>query len=155
RFGYPGRIDADERVWLTFAGVEETAVVSLNGQPLGRLVGGGEFAVTSLLRQRNELLVEVEAASDRGGLCGEVALEARRTAYLKCVSAGWLEEGDVRRLEIRGAGVGTAERPLELYAILDRSNVAYGNVNPAPAGQPFLLVSDSVGPLSSDAPHVL
>src|SRR6266849_10307562 len=36
RFGYPGRIDAHERVWLTFAGIGGTAEVWLNGQHLGR-----------------------------------------------------------------------------------------------------------------------
>ena len=29
-FGYPGNIDASERVWLTFAGLEGKARVSLN-----------------------------------------------------------------------------------------------------------------------------
>src|SRR5690349_7428873 len=35
RFGYPGRIDPYERVWLTFDGVAGSADVSLNGQALG------------------------------------------------------------------------------------------------------------------------
>src|SRR5262245_58836427 len=41
RFGYPGTIDAYERVWLTFAGVRDFADVALNGTPLGRREGAG------------------------------------------------------------------------------------------------------------------
>src|SRR6516165_12149416 len=37
RFGLPRRLDAHERVWLTFAGVEASADVWLNGQLLGHL----------------------------------------------------------------------------------------------------------------------
>ena len=36
RFGYPGRIDAHERVWLTFAGANARAEVMLNGVALGQ-----------------------------------------------------------------------------------------------------------------------
>ncbi|HEV3255599.1 MAG TPA: hypothetical protein VG013_01840 [Gemmataceae bacterium] len=81
RFGWPARIDVHERVWLTFAGVEAVADVWLNGQSLGRHEGSGpcEFDVTALLQIRNELTVEVEAASG-SGLSGEVALEVRDTA---------------------------------------------------------------------------
>jgi beta-galactosidase/beta-glucuronidase len=80
RFGYPGRIDANERVWLTFAGAASVADVSLNGRFLGRHEGADEpfeFEVTSLLRDRNELIVEVESPTGDGGLWGEVALEIR------------------------------------------------------------------------------
>src|SRR5579864_6240669 len=35
RFGYPGRLDPHERVWLTFGGVDQSAQVTLNGQFLG------------------------------------------------------------------------------------------------------------------------
>jgi hypothetical protein len=78
-FGYPGRIDAFERVWLTFAGVAGTAAIHLNGQ----LLGSGreepfEFEITSLLQKRNLLEVEIEGGED-GGLWGEVALEIRNT----------------------------------------------------------------------------
>src|SRR5947209_4237290 len=64
RFGYPGRIDADERVWLTFSGVGGRVTVSLNGQALGSHDGAApfEYEVTSLLRVRNELVMEVEGA---------------------------------------------------------------------------------------------
>jgi len=81
RFGWPGRIDAHERVWLTFAGAEAVAEVWLNGRCLGRHEGPGsfEFDVTGLLQLRNDLNVEVEAPGGSGGLWGEVALEVRGT----------------------------------------------------------------------------
>src|SRR5689334_13116842 len=57
RFGYPGRIDSFERVWLTVAGVEAVAELRLNGHDLGRHEGArGPFEcdVTALLQARNE-----------------------------------------------------------------------------------------------------
>src|SRR5438045_7321055 len=82
-FGYPVRIDDFERVWLTFAGVEGAATVTLNDQPLGTFdtaTGPAEFEITSLLRPRNLLSVAVESPEPNGGLWGEVALEIRATA---------------------------------------------------------------------------
>jgi hypothetical protein len=80
RFGYPGRIDAHERVWVTFAETAGTAEVWLNGRSLGRHEGGGPFAfeVTACLERRNELVVEVDAATVPRGAWGDVALEIRR-----------------------------------------------------------------------------
>jgi beta-galactosidase/beta-glucuronidase len=78
-FGYPGRIDENEHVWLTFAGVEGVAEIWLNGQFVSRREEAQspfEFHITSLLRDRNELQVEVEG-SETGGIYGEVALEIR------------------------------------------------------------------------------
>lgn len=82
RFGTPARLETHERLWLTFAGVADRAEVSLNGQHLGQLEGSkvGEFEVTHLVQERNELVVEVEAADDNGGLWGEVALEIHSVA---------------------------------------------------------------------------
>src|SRR5438045_3707759 len=62
RFGYPVRIDADERVWLTFHGVTGRVAVALNGQALGSHDGAEAFAyeVTPLLRPRNELVMDVQ-----------------------------------------------------------------------------------------------
>src|SRR5262245_34087740 len=68
RFGYPGQIDAEERVWLTFAGVAGVAEVSLNGRPLGRHQGADgpfEHEVTGQLQLRNQLEVEVEELTGR------------------------------------------------------------------------------------------
>jgi beta-galactosidase/beta-glucuronidase len=79
-FGYPGRIDENEQVWLTFAGVEGTSEIWLNGQFLSRHEGhvnSFEFDVTKVLQDRNDLRVEVESDTTAGGLYGEVAMEIR------------------------------------------------------------------------------
>jgi hypothetical protein len=147
RFGYPGRIDAHERVWLTFAGADARAAVALNGAALGRHEGEGafEFEVTDLLLPRNELLVEVEGPAETAGLCGEVALEVRCTAYLRGVRL-WAEaEGDGFRAHAAGEVVGAAERPLDLYLVVGRSTAAYTSVTAAGEGRPFHLVSDKLG----------
>jgi len=137
RFGYPGRIDDFEHVWLTCAGITGRASVSLNGQLLGRPddpSSGFEYEITPQLRERNELSIEVEAGAD-GGVWGEVALEVRRTAFLRDVEMKW--QGG--RLHVSGEVAGTAERPLELYVVVDRSTAAYGK---AKAGERFTLVSE-------------
>jgi hypothetical protein len=147
-FGRPGQIDWFERVWLTFAGVKDTAAVWLNGQLLGwRAKPGGsfEFEVTPLLQRRNELTVEVESAGD-GGLWGEVALEVRCTAFLRGVRAWAQPAGADAVLHIAGELVGTAERPLELYALLDGSTVIYATLEPAANGRAFLLCSEPLSP---------
>src|SRR5437879_10383554 len=78
KFGYPGRIDAEERVWLTLSHVEGCAMLTLNGQLLGQAHDGPfEGDVTALLRPHNQLDVLV-----RGSQVGEVAMEVRATAFL-------------------------------------------------------------------------
>jgi beta-galactosidase/beta-glucuronidase len=80
-FGYPGRLDENECVWLTFAGVEGTSEIWLNGQFLGRRHESDsqsfEFDVTNLLKDRNDLSVEIESSAATGGMYGEVAMEIR------------------------------------------------------------------------------
>src|SRR5438034_6178404 len=89
-FGFPGNVDASERIWLTFAGVEGTAEAAVNGVFLGRWAGSegpAEFDVSRLLQMGNDLKVLVESLSEEGGLWGEVALEIRATAFLRGVRA--------------------------------------------------------------------
>jgi hypothetical protein len=143
KFGYPGQIDTYERVWLTFAGAEDVAEVWLNGEYLGRHEGAAEpfeFEVTRLLRARNELRVEVEASSGSGGLWGEVALEVRCTAYLQGVRVWGERAGEKTRLHVAGAVVGTCERPLDFYVLVDGATVHYSQREAEPAGKPFQIV---------------
>jgi hypothetical protein len=154
RFGWPGRLDADEHVWLTFAGMESTAEVWLNGTHLGCRDAAGpfEFEVTPLLQVRNQLTVEVTAPDDHGGLWGEVALEVRGPAYLRGVRAALMPAGAASRLKLQGEVVGAWPQPLELYALLDGANVLYATVTADPAGRPFDLLSEEL-PDTSEAPH--
>jgi hypothetical protein len=139
-FGYPGRIDAHERVWLTFAGIGGDAEAQLNNHPLGLIATASEVEVTALLRPRNELVVEVEGTAEQGGLWGEVALEVRCTAFLRDLRQSAILIGDRVELRVSGQVAGAAERPLELYLLLDRSVVGYQVVTAAVEGQPFELV---------------
>src|SRR5262245_251699 len=82
-FGIPRQLDDCERVWLTFAGADSRASIWLNDRFLGEHDGAAdpfEFEVTLLLRDRNELIAEVESRETTGGLYGEVALEVRARA---------------------------------------------------------------------------
>jgi hypothetical protein len=151
RFGFPGRIDQHERVWLTFEGVDGEADISLNDHSLGTRNGehgSFEFEVTALLRPRNELIVAIEDTSGRGGLWGEVAMEIRCLAWLKEVRARLVREHECIHLEVEGSLIGSAERPLDLYAVLGRSPVAYLQVEPRKTGERFLLRS---APLEQEA----
>jgi hypothetical protein len=150
RFGCPTNVDADERVWLTGAGVTDRAEAILNGVSLEVGVGPTPFEVevTGLLQVRNELVLDVEGGPD-GGPWGEIALEVRRTAFLRDLSVESGQQGEGDSLIVTGTAVGTAEGPLELYVVAGRGTVAYGNVTPTPQGTPFRLtatVAADVGP---------
>jgi hypothetical protein len=140
-FGYPGRIDAHERVWLTFAGVADEAEVHLNNTPLGRIAGAAEFDVTRLLRRRNEMVLDVEGTAEQGGLWGEVRLEVRCSAFLRDLRPSAILTGDRATLRVSGQVVGEAERPLEVYVLLDRSVVGYQVLSATPPGQSFEIVA--------------
>jgi len=135
RFGFPGRIDDYEHVWLTIANVVGQADVALNGTTLcSGQAAGLEFEVTSLLMSRNRLEVVLDAASGDAGLVGEVALEIRRGAFLRAVAA---QRGPGGTIRVTGLVVGTSVMPLELYALADGHHVYYSLITASAIGQPF------------------
>lgn len=147
RFGYPGRIDAHERVWLTFTTFAGKAEIRLNGHVLGsrnESSGESEFDATGLLQARNELVVDVEGTAEEAGLWGEVALEVRCTAFLRRLCRHAILSKDRPELRVTGQVVGVAERPLELYIVVDRSVAAYRVVTATPEGQDFEIVVPDV-----------
>jgi hypothetical protein len=147
RFGLPRQIDSHERLWLTFAGIADRAGIWVNGRLLGHQEGAAEsfeIEVTDLLEARNELTLEVTASGGHGGLWGEVALEVRASAYLRGLRLWATRSEDAAQLHVAGQVAGVADRPLDLYALLHGSTVAYTTVT---AGQPFLLDSE---PLAGD-----
>jgi hypothetical protein len=134
-FGYPGRIDSYEHVWLTLAHVVGRAAIALNDWALGTdLMGDMEFEITGLLEVRNRLEIVLEADADDAGLLGEIALEIRRDAFLRNVAAHCEATGAIR---VRGLVVGRSTMPLELYGRADGQNVFYSVVVAAAAGAPF------------------
>jgi hypothetical protein len=140
RFGYPGRIDAHERVWLIFAGVTAGLEVRLNGQELGRCQSC-ELEITSLLKERNVLEMTLESTGNDTLAWEEVALEIRCSAYLRNVRARRNHTGE---LLIHGEVAGTCQRPLDLYLLIDGANAGYQAIE---AGKPFQFVT--AGPTKS------
>jgi hypothetical protein len=139
KFGYPGRIDDYERVWLTCDGFDGTAAINLNQAMLAsNHVGPFAFDVTANLRPHNLLTITLDADSDRAGLWGEVALEIRCSAYLRDLVARRLADGVI---EITGAVVGSAEQPLELYTLTDGAHADYRTIEATREGTPFHVVT--------------
>jgi hypothetical protein len=144
RFGYPGRIDEHERVWLLGERVAGVADITLNGQELGRgHTGPFAFDVTALLGVRNQLDVEIQTDRDDGGLTGDVGLEIRCTAYLDRMTARRDAAGSVN---ISGAVVGIADGPLEIYVLADGQHAHYQTVHPSPTGTPLNITLPPRGP---------
>ncbi len=137
KFGYPGRIDEHERVWLSCDELHGIAAIRLNDQILRKNHAGPfAFEITGMLRAHNRLEITLDASSDEAGL-GEVALEIRCTAYLEGMSARKLPDGGI---EVKGDVVGLCDGPLELYAILDVAQVHYERVEAAAEGKPFRFI---------------
>jgi hypothetical protein len=138
RFGAPGQLDSDERVWLVVEGLTAPAQLTLNGNDLD----GAEQDVTALLRPRNELVITLAVAPSQGPPWHEVCLEIRRTAYLRDVRV-WTE-GDV--VHAAGMLAGWAEGPLDLYLVADRAVAAYTTLTARQGGEPFHLAGQAAGP---------
>lgn len=139
QFSWPGRLDAFERVWLTFGGASGFVEVALNGQQLGHHQGTKpwEIEVTSLLQPRNKLVVDVESRDSNGGLWGEVALEVRCTAFLQDVQAWLVHQKDHADLHVVGQVVGTCERALDLYVRWKNMTMVWTTVEADQTGKPF------------------
>jgi hypothetical protein len=67
RFGQPTGLEANDRVWLVFEATDAHTMASLNGCPIGAIppkVGSVRFEVGRLLRDGNELVLEVDRGLD-------------------------------------------------------------------------------------------
>ena len=67
RFSRPSNLDPGEAVWLCIAGRGATLAIALNGESLGTIAGteaAREFDVTSRMKPRNELAIEVVELPD-------------------------------------------------------------------------------------------
>jgi hypothetical protein len=125
RFGYPGRIDAHERVWLVFEELSAPLVLAVNGALLGDCSAGHvEIDVTDLLAPRNELTAEMACLAAGRSPWEECLLEVRCLAFLRSLTL--TREGG--EIHVAGEVVGQAEGSLELYLIADRSPADYAQV---------------------------
>jgi hypothetical protein len=135
-FGLPRQLDPHERVWLEFTNSNAIRQVSLNAEVLpGR--GDPDVEITARLKPRNELAIVISEDDPLAPAVGDVTLEIRATAWLASLHA----ELVTGRLRISGDVRGHAERPLDLYAILDRGTVAQATTG---TGLPFELSADQL-----------
>lgn len=130
-FGWPSPLAPHERVWLVFDNLAVPCEAWLNDDPLGWLA---EYDITPLLRERNELRVDLPA----GARWDEAALDVRGQAWLSELRATRRDD----RLILRGRLNGTADGRLDLYAILNRRTVIQAAFDAN--GQTFELASDAL-----------
>jgi hypothetical protein len=143
KFGYPGRVDETEHVWLTCAGCTGGREVRLNGHLIAQNVGAVfAFDVTAILLPRNRLDVYIQGDTHEAGLWGEVALEIRKDAYLADLQI----ERSASALYLLGHAVGTAPQPLELYVLVDGKHVDYRTIVPTAEGTSFRIELVDAGP---------
>lgn len=135
-FGYPGTITAGEHVWLTLSGLASATEVTLNGLSLGTTARDAAYDVTARLGPRNRLELRLPAETPPGPLWHEIALEIRRDAFLRGVTARRRADGTTA---LSGFVVGTAPRPLDLYVLARRHTVRHLTVTPAPDGAPLRI----------------
>ena len=137
-FGWPNPLAEHERVWIVLDGLTAPCVGALNDQSLGTLRPPVERDITSLLRERNELHLVLPA----GARWDEAAVEVRGQAWLSELGA----ERRGEALVVRGRLNGTADGPLDLYAILDRRTVIQATFDDT--GRSFELTSEPIAPES-------
>ena len=85
RFGRPTNLGARERVYLVFEAIGGDALISVNGNPLGRVsqpTGTTQFDITEFLADNNVVAVDVQfdpeiEKDNPGGLWAPVVLEIR------------------------------------------------------------------------------
>jgi hypothetical protein len=148
-FGYPGRIDSHERVWLTFSGVKAPLELALNRIDLGRQESDAAMDVSHLLGPRNEVTADLDLNAG-AGLWEEAALEVRCSAYLRGVRV----ESIAGKIHVRGEVVGSSEGPLELYLIAGRSPAGYEPAPLAGGVYPFDLSTDAVNSMGEPVDRV-
>src|SRR5205823_2629757 len=82
-FGWPNPLAEHERVWLVLDGLTAACEATLNDHALERLRPPVERDITPLLRERNELRIELA----EGARWDEAALEVRGQAWLSELGA--------------------------------------------------------------------
>lgn len=150
RFGLPRGLTPHEQVWLTIAEVAGSISVQLNSTGLGACDDRSAFEakITQLLRDRNELDIELQARSEADGLVGEAALEIRCAAYLRDLKAERIPGGVIR---VRGQLIGESPESLDLYVLCKGRNIGYRKLLPFVGHEEFEIVTDDATSIEKDA----
>ncbi len=135
KFGYPGRIDAHERVWLIAEQLSGPAELHVNGASLGHTEPGDiALDMTQWLTPRNRLEIVTARTSAVGMPWDDVGLEIRCTAYLDGMQVVAQADGS---LEVTGLVVGACDGPLEIYGMTDGAQAHYQTIVATTSGTPF------------------
>jgi hypothetical protein len=93
-FNRPTGLAAGQRVWLVVEQIHERGTVEVNGTAVGHVANlpdstAGRFEITALLKQRNEIAVEVACGADspQPGALGLVKLEIEQSVASAAVQA--------------------------------------------------------------------
>jgi len=130
RFGRPRQLDEWERVWLIPAPLPESshAIWQLNAIKLEWGARGDQLAranVTANLKDRNELLVEMQSSGNEMTFEGAI-LEIGCRAYIQIVRCHSLPVNGVFALAVAIDLMSeSADDPLELYALIDGESYGY------------------------------
>lgn len=157
-FGRPRAGEGDERYWLVFDGVDYFATVWLDGRQLGRHEGyfeRFEFDVTEPLRERNELVVEVDAPAEAeptrkrllrgiasrghagGGIWRDAAVEIRPAVRLRDTEVSVRSENRSAVLHVRTVISGQWAERLTLHIGVDDQSLMSQAVAATPEGTEF------------------
>lgn len=143
-FGWPKELAGYERLWLVVGAADYFAKVILNDQPLGEHAGAFdpfEFEITALVKERNELVIDVDCPvadplaqrewlwrgrlGTGGGLWGTVALEVRRESFLKLARVAATFDGHLGGLEISGEICAQQDQANDLSVRLGNRELTY------------------------------
>ena len=161
-FHWPRTLEAHERLWLAFDGVDYFADVALNQVPLGRHEGyfdPFEFDITGLIGRRNELVVAVDCPAEIdvcrprmirgtletraprfvGGLWRDVTLQVRSVAFLRYVAVQTHLDGPRGTITVTGEVVGDTAARLGLELSVDGAWLTGQEAEASPSGAPFRI----------------
>jgi hypothetical protein len=145
KFGLPRLLDVDEHVWLRFRREGGARGVSLNSQRLSAADPAVDFAIdcTPLLRDRNQLDIELREAAGSSLPSGEAWLEIRKPAYLQNPRVRSRADG---RFVASVEPAGCSAQPLDLYLLGPRRTLGRLDLSPGVQSGRVELDCEAIAP---------